>query len=164
MAGSTGSGRPWLAHVGTKSAPNTACTVHRLVPQRDWASPTAGHKPDRFQTSQTAARASTPEEIVIEATGASVLEARAVIALIEQTSRPRSVAGFVRRLVADDDLAPRLEEVRSAQHNRDVAQLIAEARKGPQCVHGEPGGASPHPSGGRPLCALCRRAELRVSA
>jgi len=129
-----------------------------LVPLWDGASPTAGHKPDRSQTNQTAARASAAEDIVMKSCDATPEEARAVIALIEQTDQPRSLAGFLRRLAQDGDLTTRLEKIRAVQQRQDVAAILSAARQGPPCDHGEPGGAALHPTSGEPLCALCRRA------
>jgi hypothetical protein len=39
----------------------------------------------------------------------------------------------------------------------DLAADIAQLRTGPPCQHGDPGGNSPHPVHGTPLCAKCRR-------
>lgn len=135
-----------------------------LVPQWDGASPTAGHKPDRSQTNQTAARASAAEAIVIEATGATADEARAVIALVEENDKPRSLGGFLRRLAADGDLTTRLDKIRAVRQRQDVSAVLTAARQGPPCVHGEAGGASNHPTSGEPICALCRVALRRNSA
>lgn len=133
---------------------------------RSWTStsPGAGHKPDRFQTNQTAAPARAAEAIVIDATDATPEEARAVIALIEQTDKPRSLGGFLRRLAADGDLVTRLEKIRAAQQRQDVSAILAAARQGTPCDHGEAGGASLHPVSGEPLCALCRAALRRSNA
>ena len=51
-----------------------------------------------------------------------------------------------------------LADLRRNAEGSEVAALIAAARQGPPCRHGDPGGASPHPVSGEPLCPKCRRA------
>lgn len=119
-------------------------------------------KPDRSQTNQTAAQRA--EAIVLDATDATPAEARAVVALVEQTDQPRSLGGFLRRLAADGDLVTRLEKIRTGQQRQNITAAIETARQGPPCIHGEPGGANLHPTSQLPLCALCRAAVKRASA
>lgn len=38
-----------------------------------------------------------------------------------------------------------------------LKSTIAELRRGPACIHGDPGGESLHPESGQPLCPHCRR-------
>jgi hypothetical protein len=104
-------------------------------------------------------RAGLAERIVMDATDATADEARAVVALVEQRDRPRSLGGFLRHLAADGDLASRLAAVRDTRQRTDVAAVIDKARQGPECSHRVPGGESLHPVTGRPLCPQCRNAE-----
>lgn len=95
--------------------------------------------------------------IIVDATDATPAEAGALAARIDHERKPRNLAGFVRSLGNGPDLAGLLAEVRRDAAGSDVAAAIAGARKGPPCPHGEPGGAFPHPTTGKPLCPLCRR-------
>lgn len=123
-----------------------------LVPHRDRASPTVGLISDRSQTiSQTSA-----EQVVAQATGATPSEAAAVAKRVESERAPRSLVGLLRRMAADGDLADLLTEHRAAEIKSRVAAEIAEARRGPECTHGVPGGEQPHPTSRQPLCPQCR--------
>ena len=80
-----------------------------------------------------------------------------VVALaVADVSTRTSVAG---RLRGDGGYAQRLvARVRADRGRVFDAQVRAATRHGqPECEHGTPGGASPLPSTGRPVCALCRR-------
>lgn len=84
-----------------------------------------------------------------------------VIALaVADISTRTSAAG---RLRADGGYAQRLATRARADRGRAAdAHLRAVTRHGqPECEHGTPGGASPLPSTGRPVCALCRSATAR---
>ncbi|NEA22636.1 hypothetical protein [Actinomadura bangladeshensis] len=59
-------------------------------------------------------------------------------------------------MAAEDDLAVWLKELRAERGADGVAAEVAQARSGPECPHGEPGGALPHPQTGVPLCPICR--------
>lgn len=45
-----------------------------------------------------------------------------------------------------------------AEMKPSISAQLAELREQPACIHGEPGGAEPHPVGGLPLCVFCRNA------
>lgn len=125
------------------------------------------HKPDRFQTyNQTAAKRSTPEQIVMEHTGATPEEAAAITRRVANERHPRSLPGLLRRMGTDGDLAQLLTDQRAATIRAHVADAIADARRGPECEHRIPGGNALHPTSGEPLCAQCRtkarRAALKV--
>ena len=67
--------------------------------------------------------------------------------------RLRGDGGYAQRLVA---------RVRADRGRVADARLRAVTRHGqPECEHGTPGGASPLPNTGRPVCALCRSAISR---
>lgn len=85
----------------------------------------------------------------------------AALALADASTRT-SPAG---RLRGDAGYAQRLESQVRADHAREAEVLVrAATRHGqPECEHGTPGGASPLPSTGQPVCALCRR-ELSTIA
>jgi hypothetical protein len=123
-----------------------------LVPERDGASPRAGHKPDPFQTYQT----SSSEDVVSQATGATPEEAAAVANRVRNEKQPRNLIGLLRRMAADGDLRTLLTEHRAAVIKAKVSEQISNARGGPECDHGTPGGAAPHPITQQPLCPLCR--------
>jgi hypothetical protein len=97
------------------------------------------------------------ERIVIEATGARPSEARALVERVRRgRDNIRSLPALLRRMATDGDLAEQLVEVRGSAVRTEVSQAMAAARAGPECVHGEPGGANPHPRSGEPLCPKCR--------
>ncbi len=135
-----------------------------LVHETDWASAPGGHKPDPSRPLPDRSQAA--EQIVIEATGATAEEATAIARRVENERKPRNLPGLLRRMAADGDLAQFLTDQRAATTRARNASAIAKAREGPQCEHGEAGGANPHPSSGEPLCpqcrALARRAALKV--
>ena len=86
-----------------------------------------------------------------------------VVALaVADISTRTSAAG---RLRSDGGYAQRLTTRVRAQHGRvDDAWLRAVTRHGQlECEHGTPGGASPLPSTGQPICALCRQQRRRSS-
>lgn len=136
-----------------------------LVQETDWASASGGHKPDRFQTySQTAAKPqpqSAPEQIVIDSTGATPEEATAVAKRVANERQPRSLAGLLRRMAADGDLAQLLTEHRAANKRASVAEALEAARRGPECEHRVPGGAALHPTTREPICPGCRNKAKR---
>lgn len=86
-------------------------------------------------------------------------EARAVHRLIAERHNVRSTRYYA-KIATDRGFSGYLAEIRGkAQEERAVALAaqLAELEKGPECVHGMPGGASPHPTHGEPLCPKCRR-------
>ena len=144
-------------------APELVQEVHR-------ASASGAHKPDLPRPSQTAAKdqpaGNTPEQIITAATGATPAEAAAIARRIANERQPRSLPGLLRRMATDGDLPQLLTEHRAAVIRASVSDAIAEARRGPKCDHGEPGGNALHPTSGEPLCPQCRmkarRAALKV--
>lgn len=124
------------------------------------------HKPDPSRPMPDRSQASTPEQIVIDATGATPDEAAAITKRIANERQPRSLPGLLRRMATDGDLTQLLTDQRAAAIRSRVADTIAAARRGPACEHGEAGGASLHPTSGEPLCPQCRtkarRAALKV--
>lgn len=95
--------------------------------------------------------------IIIEATQATQAEAEALARWLQTERRPRNLAGLVRTIAETPDLAAMLAEQRQRTTRADGERLIAAARQGPPCQHGDPGGAALHPTTGKPLCPLCRR-------
>ena len=104
---------------------------------------------------------------VVEAARASGVPADVlgdVVALaVADVSTRTSAAG---RLRGDGGYAQRLVARVSADRGRVAdARLRTATRHGQlECEHGTPGGASPLPSTGRPVCALCRWAATRRGA
>lgn len=54
-----------------------------------------------------------------------------------------------------------LAELDAAAQRAQLADQLAEIRRGPECEHRTPGGASLHPVSGQPLCPLCRADQTR---
>lgn len=94
-------------------------------------------------------------KIIQQQTDATDAEAAALAAWLDLERRPRNLAGLVRTIPADE-LTAMLDEKRHRVERTAVADAIAAARRGPDCPHGERGGASLHPTSGQPLCPLCR--------
>lgn len=92
------------------------------------------------------------DAIVRELTDATEEETRELLRRIIDKHHPSSLAAYVGRMGKEGDLKQWLYDLRA--ENRGNA--IDEARQGPACPHGEPGGASPHPQTGQPLCPMCR--------
>lgn len=69
---------------------------------------------------------------------------------------PASLAGYVRRMAGEGDLGLWLTALRAERGAAAVAHELGQARRGPECPHGQPGGANLHPQTRRPLCPLCR--------
>jgi hypothetical protein len=64
---------------------------------------------------------------------------------------------LLKRLAADGLKLPGiLAEVRAAAKEARVAEIVRLRAEGPECPHRVPGGASPHPGNGQPLCPECR--------
>jgi hypothetical protein len=95
--------------------------------------------------------------MIINRTDATPGEAQAVAIAIARDRKPRNLPGFVRAL-AVDELTTMLADLRRNANDSETAALIAAAHRGPLCPHGDPGGETPHPTTGKPLCPLCRRA------
>lgn len=131
-----------------------------LVREPDWASPGAGHKPDLFQTyPDQAARA------ISEKTGATDEEAAELAKRIKVEREPKSLIGLVLKMAKDGDLMRMLSDYRLETRKKRNIALIENARKnGPDCIHGDPGGAFLHPLTGLPLCVDCRLNALRTPA
>lgn len=136
-----------------------------LVREVDRASAGGGHKPDHFQTySQTAAKQQSPngpEQIVIDATGATPEEAAAVANRVANERKPKTLPGLLRRMATDGDLVQLLTEHRAAAKRATVAQALEAARRGPECEHRVPGGTAPHPTTREPICPQCRMKAKR---
>lgn len=98
---------------------------------------------------------------VVEATGATEVEAAAVIELVRTQRAPRNLGAFLRRLAVDEDLGPFLADVRKISAKTVRAAALVAARDGPPCEHGQPGGAELHPDSGEPWCVSCRMARRR---
>lgn len=102
-------------------------------------------------------RLSAAAAIIAESLEATPDEAANLARWIDRERKPRNLAGLVNALARGPDLAAMLDDQRRRDGQAGTAAAIDEARKGPPCDHGEPGGASPHPVTGQPLCPLCRR-------
>lgn len=105
--------------------------------------------------------AAAAEQFVIDNLNANPDEATTLVERIRTERRPRNLPGLLRTMHRDGDLAAMLAELREAAAADDVAEQVAQARRGPNCPHGDPGGAALHPVTGLPLCPLCRRSSAR---
>jgi hypothetical protein len=101
-------------------------------------------------------------QIIRNNTDATSAEAGQLAEWIDRERRPRNLAGLINALAKGPDLAAMLQEQRDRTGKGDVVTAITEARKGPPCEHGEPGGTFIHPGSGKPLCPLCRVASGRA--
>lgn len=103
-------------------------------------------------------------DTIAKTTNATPAEAEALARWIDRERKPRNLAGLVNALARGPDLATMLTEQRDRSGRADTAAAIARARQGPACEHGDPGGASPHPVTGEPLCPSCRRGRATWNA
>jgi hypothetical protein len=69
------------------------------------------------------------------------------------------IAGFPAAQIAD-----RLTAIRDRHRGPGTSATVASLQRGAECDHGVPGGASPHPTSGEPLCPICRTASVRRPA
>lgn len=129
-------------------------------PSPGLASPAAGHKPDLFQNLPEAAA----REVITEKTGATEEEAMAIVKRIRTEKEPRNLVALIWKMATDGDLMQMLSDYREARLAERNVKLIEEARKGPECIHGTPGGAFVNPRHGVPLCPDCRRNVARATA
>jgi hypothetical protein len=97
--------------------------------------------------------------IVQGATDATADEAALVVAAVVAEGRHRNLGAFLRKLATDGDLAKVLHKIRTDAAKADTKRAMAAARTGPECEHRVPGGASPHPESGEPICPNCRTAQ-----
>lgn len=93
----------------------------------------------------------------LEPNGCTDDEARAVAERINRDRKPKNLAALVRTIATAGDLPDFLDALRADTTRADAAVVIAAARDGPPCPHGDPGGDQPHPESGQPLCPKCRR-------
>jgi len=85
----------------------------------------------------------------------------AILAEIRR-QRPDASPALIRH-IAREDGPTILAELRARQERERIAAAIADARRGPVCRHGTPGGEALHPVSGEPLCPMCRRHRRLVS-
>jgi hypothetical protein len=109
-------------------------------------------------------RLSAAAVIIINSTDATEPEAETLAAWIDRERHPHNLAGLIRALAKGPDLATMLGDQRSRAREPEVAEALAQARLGPVCRHGDPGGESLHPVSGKPLCPLCRQRPGRKPA
>lgn len=64
---------------------------------------------------------------------------------------------YLRTMAANDSFIPFADELRQAKgrHTEELIKQLVETK--PQCPHGTPAGAEPHPAHGQALCVMCRR-------
>lgn len=103
--------------------------------------------------------AAAAEKLIIEALaddGCSADEARSIATWLDRERKPRNLAGLVHTVAAAGELPELLARVRRQAERAAVAAALVDAKDGPPCPHGQPGGQTPHPSTGLPLCPVCR--------
>jgi hypothetical protein len=103
-------------------------------------------------------------KIIRQATGCTAAEAIHVGDLVRAERKPRNLPGLLKRMADDGELSDWLARIRAAQAEANLAEIIAEARRGPVCEHGDPGGDFVHPIGGEPLCPGCRLEARKAAA
>lgn len=96
----------------------------------------------------------------LEAETPTRAEAEAIAARIQRDRRPKNLTGLLRTIAAAGELPELLAGIRDTAERAAVAADIAEARHGPVCPHGQPGGLRLHRTTAEPLCPQCR-AERR---
>jgi hypothetical protein len=106
------------------------------------------------------------ERIVTAASDATPDEAREIVAVIMAKTKPNNPIAYFRTIAGRGDLALWLQELRDSHSEPSAPRslTVAELMRGPACEHGAPGGASLHPTSGKPLCPQCRTAASRRSA
>lgn len=94
----------------------------------------------------------TIRELVADAADSEIRE------LLDQYARRPGIKKPVGYAISlgQSQLTQDLTELRDARAKAEARQVIEGLREGPPCPHGEPGGLSPHPRSGRPLCPKCR--------
>ena len=118
------------------------------------------------ETSSSPARASAADTIRAAVPDATDDEIEILTERIATEHSPRDLARYLTGY-APGHLAAAIADVR-AERDRQARAAAAAAvdaarRDGAACQHGTPGGASPHPLTGDPLCPLCRHDLQAVS-
>jgi hypothetical protein len=93
--------------------------------------------------------------------GATDDEIEIYLAKIVKERAPANLDRYIAGMRAASHAAG-IAAIRAERGRREraaAAAAVSAARRGPECEHGEPGGATPHPSTGLPLCPLCRAAS-----
>ena len=96
----------------------------------------------------------------LEAEACTAEEAADIAEQVKRERKPRNLAGLLHTIAMAGELPELLEAVRTDRRRIAVGNALAAARDGPECDHGVPGGASPHPTTGKPLCPNCRSERL----
>ena len=137
-------GGPSGPHGGSSSAPGGPDLSTYLSPPPMEESGTGAVLPPDVEAAARAA--GVPADVLGDVVALAVAD---VSTRTSVAGRLRGDGGYAQRLVA---------RVRADRGRGADAQLSAATRHGqPECEHGTPGGESPLPSTGRPVCALCRR-------
>lgn len=101
---------------------------------------------------------------VIEATGATPEEAAEVVGLVVAARKNvQNVAGLIRKIAADGDLGPFLDDARKALGRSELEAALNAARDGPMCPHDVPGGENLRPDTNEPVCGSCRGRARRAA-
>jgi len=110
---------------------------------------------------------SSPTSLAQLATDASATEEE-INLLIQNinTTRPdiRSPLAYLRKCQQQGDLAELLAAVRDEHQRTVLADELAEARRGPECIHGREGGQHLRSDTGRRLCPQCQANTERNTA
>ncbi|MDB4872511.1 MAG: hypothetical protein JWL97_3515, partial [Gemmatimonadales bacterium] len=93
----------------------------------------------------------TPERTIREHTDATEDETKELLRRITAKHDPTSPAAYVRRMAETGDLSQWLTDLRAERPEQPPT-----VRAGPECPHGELGGATLHPRTQQPLCPICR--------
>jgi hypothetical protein len=159
---------PLCPHHDSGNPPETLAKVsgdsrETLVPEQGAGSREQGAGSARGDAPERLARKSTgltPEvrarQIVQEFTDATDAEADDLVAQYRKDRKPHSLNGLLTKIGRDGELTTKLDEARAARRQKRAEADLKAIRAGPKCVHGEGGGASPHPTSGLPVCPQCR--------
>ena len=120
-------------------------------------------EPRESLTARPPRAAAAAEKMILEALvdeACSADEAAAIAAKVIQDRKPRNPAGLVRTIITAGELPDLLADLRKRSEAERVKAQLVEARAGPPCTHGEPGGNTIHPVSQQAICPLCRAEEL----
>jgi hypothetical protein len=78
--------------------------------------------------------------------------------LINRHTKPgiANLAALLTKHGQSGQLSVDLAALRKEHSRARIRQQIDALKQGPECAHGSPGGAAPHPTTGKPLCPQCR--------
>lgn len=76
--------------------------------------------------------------------------------MVRDCRNPAARREYLRKIIRNGDLAAQLAEFRGSSTQATGERPDSGPRQGPDCPHGEPGGAGINPRSGKPWCPMCR--------